>query len=313
MTSSASSPEGVGKSLSDLEWLRSFVQDHGQGQTAEELFPKLGSTESISGEALGALRKHLEQQVANAEQEICELENTAARVRHERQLWQDAGTDTLISALDTDAVQEGHGLALACARLSLTPEQACQQSARVDSIVELATEAYSVDVRLAERKSELLAAQHALRQSALQLAYAVDTSNTVRSDAERHKHEVISAKERADLMDVKAKQYEETVDDLQELVRNTGLTARTTHDAVVNDFKLLTDLEQQLEQINDALAEFHDLPPVSYREDTTRLHVLRSKTDVCYFDELDRSAKLTLYFSTLMDKTSNNVAYSTEH
>lgn len=269
MTSFVSSPEGVEKSVPDLEWLRSFVQEHGRGQTAEKLFPKLGSTESISGEALRALRNHLEQQVANAEQEICELDDTAARVRNERKLWQDAGTDALISALDTDAVQEGHGLALACAKLSLTPEQACQQSARVDSIVELATEAYSVDVRLAERKLELLAAQHALKQSALQLAYAVDISNTVRSDAERHKHEAISAKERADLMDVKAKQYEETVDDLQELVRNTGLTARTTHDAVVNDFKLLTDLERQLEQVDAALTEFHDLPPVSLQANIT--------------------------------------------
>lgn len=263
MSSTASSPEGPSKSVSDVEWLRSYIREHGEGQTAEQLFPELGSAASISEEALSALRKHLDKQAVNIEQEIRELEDAAARIGHERKLWHDAGVDSLISALDADAVQEGHGLALACARLSLTPEQACQQSARVNSIVELAAEASDIDMRLAERESELFDAQNALKQSALQLAHAVDISNSVRSDAERRKREVVSAKERADLMVVKAQQYEDAVNELQESVRNTGLTTKTTHDAVINDFKLLTDLEQQLEQVNEALTKFHDLPPVS--------------------------------------------------
>lgn len=265
MVSAAPSSDGVGKAAGDAQWLRSFVREHGDGRTAEQLFPKLGSATSISGEALSVLREHLEDQVAHAEQDIRRVADATTRLIHERKLWQEAGVDDLISALDTDAVQEGHELALACASLSLTPEQACQPSARASAVVALVAEATAVETRLAEREFELSDAQHALRRSALQLAHAVDTTNLVRTDIENRKHQVHSAQERANLMNVKAQQYDEAVQELEQRVRIAGLTERTTHDAVLNDSKLLTDLEQQLTQVNDALTKFHELPPVSLR------------------------------------------------
>lgn len=74
----------------------------------------------------------------------------------------------------------------------------------------------------------------------------MDTTNVIRSDIDRRKRQVNVANERAELTTVKAQQYEEAVDELHQRVRNTGLAEKTTHDAVLNDTKLLTDLEQQL-------------------------------------------------------------------
>lgn len=248
--------------LTDLEWLKNFVHEQSNSRIDDQLLSDLYTPTETFPAIASALRAYLEQKLYSVNQERACAEETNKQLQRENLKWRRAGADKIISALDEEAVDEGRALSVACARLKLSPEEACHHNSRVDAIVGLACKATAVETRLAERECALAMAQDALKKAALQLAHATDIRTITHADIVRRSKEAASEKERTDIMVVKAQQYDEAIEELQAQVRSTGLTSKVSHEGVANDAKVLADLEQQLEKVNESLGKFHGLPPV---------------------------------------------------
>lgn len=245
------------------KWLRDFIIQNSDATTAREHLARLPTT-PITTNLIENLREHIERQAELAELRIQNSQQESKSLRHEHGVWERAGAASLLSALDPDAVRETDGLVQSCSALQLEPNKAALHTHRVKAIVKLTNQLSSTEVQCAQRQVVLSNAQASLRDAANALQQAKSVARFTEQDINRRGEEAVSNQLRKETFIAKAEQYDDATMALEEKVKRTGVSARTTHEGVVADANRLADLEKRLASVNQDLKRFHDLPAVRY-------------------------------------------------
>lgn len=211
--------------------------------------------------------RRLQQYMANkklyVEQLVCDVQRESSGLKAACEAWERAGVLSVLSSLDEDAVGEVGHLASACAALKLDVNEAMCHASRVAAVSCVVDDALKADARHGLRMATLSRTQASLRASAVDLQYGRDVAHRSNADTSARANAASSFAEKAEIMAVKARQYDEATANLTERVRINGLSHHCTHDVIAEDLSRLTQIEQDLANANTSLQLFHELPAVS--------------------------------------------------
>lgn len=192
------------------------------------------------------------------------------KLRHTIRQWEESGISSVVNALGKEATDECQQLAKVYTALNISLENNDEERISDDiaeAIMQLADEVSLSDIRYANKVAELK------EKRSHDIPYVIDLYRQSHELLESTSKDIDSkmqskdgVKQRIESMKLKAKQYDETTNSILKDIRSRGLKANSTHDAVIDDINQLKNLESELNNVNQAVGEFLDLPPVRYLE-----------------------------------------------
>lgn len=214
---------------------------------------------------ISRLRHYLTSEITRMDNVTTSIDEETSKIEKTVESWENAGIASFLSALDKEAIQETQQIAEIAALLNLSSPEITDEVSVLMSVMPFVNESSVSEYRHANRK-HLLNERKAkeLNESVEFLRYASDVENKVDNDVKIRTNDAQLIKKRVGVMGVKAKQYEDAASVAMKEVRQCGLEVGASHDAVVKQVDRLLELEQSLNDVNKALSEFHDLPPVCF-------------------------------------------------
>lgn len=110
-----------------------FSQNNSDSTTTPQQVANLAS-KLVTTTFIEQLRSHIEARTQISEELTQDSKRATAAVHYEQALWEMAGVDSLLSALDGDAMQEAKNIVQTCVALPLTPDEASKKVQRLRTV-----------------------------------------------------------------------------------------------------------------------------------------------------------------------------------
>ena len=268
-------------------WLRDLLSNKIGSEKLDTILNDLPATSTFQ-DAVNELRSTITKaQISCSAHERTRAESIENAQKMLR-AWNQAGGNTLISRLDSSALEEVENLSETCSVLGISAEDAASQSHRVIAVSELAQRYMTATARLQQRTCALAESQAALRGAVKMLEDAVEKEGDIVKKVEERTRKAIEEKKRAELMRIKTEQYQNSERELKGIVNDVGVTEDSdfTHEKLEKEMKEIRRMEKWLKKTREELDKYEGLPPVCIKISPlcslTRFDLLCQK-DSCHY------------------------------
>lgn len=250
------------RTVEALTWLRKFLTAESSASQAATLTSGVEPS-ATTVQSIEAMRAIIEQRTHDTESSVTAIKEQTTCYRAHIKAWESAGAKELLETLDVDAVAEVSPLCHIASALQLPPYQCISRGAWVAAMSALVQKYLQTAEWVEERKERLAEAQASLKEACTLRGRAVRGLERTEEKVAKRREQGSKDADKAERMEMKAREYETAAGAWRERVKRTGVSGRCRHEAVVKAGRELMQEEKKLEEVESALRKYDGLPAVS--------------------------------------------------